>query len=62
MMSSVDKKMIEIIFSNIMLKDEFPNFGSPETMCNKCMFHEIVCWPAPGYIGCFHGWKREKDD
>ena len=62
MMSKSDMKMIEIIFNNIMLKDEFPKFGSPETRCDKCMFYNVVCWPAPRYVGCFHGWKKEKDD
>lgn len=39
----------------------FPNFGSPETLCSKCMFHKTVCFPDPKHIGCLGGWKRGKE-
>lgn len=61
MISNTDKKMIEMIFENIMLKGEFPKFGSPTTKCSKCIFHEIVCYPSSTCVGCFNGWKREDE-
>ena len=61
MMNSIDKKMIEMTFENIMTKGEFPKFGSPETECNKCMFYRIACCPPSYCVGCFSGWKREVD-
>lgn len=61
MISNIDKKMINIIYENIVKKGEFPKMGSPETRCEKCMFYGIACIPLPEYVGCYHGWKREKE-
>lgn len=61
MINDIDKKMIKIIYENIMEKCEFPKFGSPETKCDKCMFYGVACQPLPKYIGCYHGWKREEE-
>ena len=61
MASNAEKKIIETIFENIMLKGEFPKFGSPETKCSKCMFCKVVCYPSSSCVGCFHGWKREEE-
>ena len=60
-MNNIDKMMIIKIYDNIVNKCEFPKFGSPETRCDKCMFHGIACLPLQGYVGCFHGWKREEE-
>ena len=57
MMGNTEKKMIEVIYENIMTKAEFPKFGSPEIHCNKCMFCGITCHPSADYVGCLHGWK-----
>ena len=62
MINNIDKKMIEVVFENIMLNDEFPKFGSPETECSKCMFYNIVCLPSSARVGCYHGWKREGEN
>ena len=61
MMSNSDKKMIEVIYEDIMTKAEFPKFGSPETNCNTCMFYNVVCYPSSNCVGCYHGWKREEE-
>ncbi len=53
-----NKTMLKVIFEN-MKKGVMPNFGSPETKCNKCMFHGIVCEPlSENVVGCLGGWKR----
>lgn len=59
MVSETDKKMIKLLFDNAMLKGEYPNFGFPETRCDKCMFAGIACETSPEYVGCLGGWKRE---
>ena len=51
--------MARVVFEN-MKKGQLPNFGSPETKCDKCMFCGGVCNPAPGVVGCLGGWKRDK--
>ena len=44
-----------------MTKGEYPNFGSPECRCSKCMFHKVACNPSgKNVVGCFHGWKIEE--
>lgn len=61
-MNVIEKKIINDLFMNIITKGEFPNFGSPEVKCKRCMFYEIACKPSDKYVvGCFHGWKREAD-
>lgn len=52
-----NKIMLKAIFED-MKKGNFPNFGSPETKCNKCIFYGIVCDPGAEYVGCLGGWKR----
>lgn len=61
MINSIEKKLVKVLYNNIVTKYEFPKFGSPETKCSKCMFHNIACYPAPAYVGCYHGWKREEE-
>ena len=59
-MNVIEKKIINDIFMNIITKGEFPDFGSPEVKCNKCMFYEVACKPSgKDVVGCFHGWKKE---
>ena len=60
-MSNTEKKIIYVIYENIINNGEFPNFGSPEIKCNKCMFYGIACHPSSDYVGCYHGWKREEE-
>lgn len=61
MISNVEKKIIQTVYENIITKYEFPNFGSPEIKCSKCMFYGVACFPASDCVGCYHGWKREKE-
>lgn len=60
-MNVIEKKIINDIFRKIITNGEFPNFGSPEVRCDKCMFNKIVCPSSnkPNVVGCFHGWKKE---
>ena len=53
-----NKTILKAVFEN-MKQGIFPNFGSPEIKCNKCMFYGVVCVPNPEYVGCLGGWKRE---
>lgn len=55
----VEETIIKAFYERIMTKGEFPKFGSPETRCDKCMFHNVACFPSSDCVGCFHGWKRE---
>ena len=57
-MNIIEEKIIKEIYTNIMTKGEYPEFGSPEVYCNKCMFHNIACFPSKDAVGCFHGWKK----
>ena len=59
--NKIEEKIIRNIFENIIQNGVYPTFGSPETRCNKCMFFGITCMPSPEYIGCYGGWKREKE-
>lgn len=52
-----NKTILKTIFEDTK-RGVWPNFGSPETKCIKCMFYGIVCDPDPKYVGCFGGWKR----
>lgn len=60
-MNIIEEKIINHLYMNVMTKGEYPNFGSPECRCDKCMFYEVACRPGDNYVGCFHGWKREGD-
>lgn len=60
MISNTDKKIIKMIYENIVHNGEFPKFGSPEIKCDKCMFYGVACLPLPDYVGCYYGWKREE--
>jgi hypothetical protein len=56
MMNIIEEKIIKEIYTNIMTKGEYPNFGSPECKCSKCMFHNVACTPIhKDAVGCFHG-------
>ena len=57
----IEEKIINDAFMNIVTKGEFPEFGSPEVRCNKCMFNKIICPSSnkPDVVGCFHGWKKQ---
>ena len=57
----IEEKIIIDAFMNIVTKGEFPEFGSPEVRCNKCMFNKIICPSSnkPDVVGCFHGWKKQ---
>lgn len=57
-MSKVDRIIIRAIYEQLRKGDK-PNFGSPETKCNKCMFNEVICIPDEAITGCMGGWKRE---
>ena len=59
-MYKIEEKIIRDIFEN-MKNEIFPEFGSPETRCNKCMFYEVVCPPRYDRVGCYGGWKREEE-
>lgn len=59
-MNKVDERIVRNIF-NDMQKGIWPKFGSPETRCDKCMFFGIICLPSPEYVGCYCGWKKEKE-
>lgn len=56
-MNKVDKIIIKNIHEDIIKKGIWPNFGSPETKCNKCMFFGVTCGPVAGRVGCLGGWK-----
>lgn len=58
-MTEVEKKIMQEIFADIK-KGKFPDFGSPETKCEKCMFYKTVCFQSAEYVGCLGGWKRGK--
>jgi len=59
-MNKTENQIVKKIFCD-MENGVFPNFGSPETKCDKCMFYGIACCPAPEYVGCLGGWKREEE-
>lgn len=62
-MNIIEEKIINDIFTKVITKGEYPNFGSPECKCNKCMFHNVACFPTnKNAVGCFHGWKKEEDE
>ena len=61
MIKNIDKKMIKLLHDNIRTNGTYPNFGSPETKCAKCMFYMISCFPSPQYVGCLGGWKKEEE-
>ena len=58
--NKVDEIILRNIFEDIQ-KGIYPKFGSPEIKCNKCMFYKVTCSPSPEYVGCYGGWKREKE-
>ena len=60
-MNVIEEKIVNHLYENVITKGEYPNFGSPEVHCNKCMFYEVACKPSDECVGCFHGWKRESD-
>lgn len=61
-MNVIEKKIINDAFMNVITKGQYPEYGSPETKCNKCMFYKVSCQPSnENVVGCFHGWKREKE-
>ena len=55
----LEKKVITFIYENIINKGKYPDFGSPEVKCNKCMFYKIICPPSDIRVGCYGGWKKE---
>ncbi len=59
-MDKIDEKIVKNIFENIQ-KGIYPKFGSPEIKCSKCMFFGVICLPSTEYVGCYGGWKREKE-
>jgi len=62
MMSIIEEKIIKDAYMNILTNGEYPQFGSPEVRCDKCMFYKVVCYPSnETVVGCFHGWRREKE-
>lgn len=55
----IEEKLIKNAFMNVITKGEYPNFGSPECKCDKCMFYKVACEPKDkNVVGCFHGWKK----
>lgn len=60
MLKKFEKVLIKVIFAELK-KGNIPNFGSPETKCNKCMFFETACFPTPDVVGCLGGWKGGDD-
>lgn len=62
MIGFIEEAIIRNAFMNMITKGEYPDFGSPECRCNKCMFYKVMCNPKDeNVVGCFHGWKREKE-
>lgn len=61
-MNIIEAKIINDIYTKVITKGEYPDFGSPEVLCSKCMFHNIACFPSGNTAGCFHGWKKEGID
>ena len=59
-MNIIEEKIIVDAFMDIVIKGEYPKFGSPEVHCNKCMFYGIACNPSDNIVGCFHGWKKKQ--
>jgi hypothetical protein len=60
-MNIIEEKIINDIFTKVITKGEYPEFGSPEVLCSKCMFHNVACFPTnKNAVGCFHGWKKEE--
>lgn len=57
-MGKVDRIIIRAIYEQLR-KGHEPQFGSPETKCDKCMFNKVVCIPDEAITGCLGGWKRE---
>ncbi len=57
----IEEKLIKNAFIGVITKGEYPNFGSPECKCDKCMFYKVACVPPSGYVGCLGGWKREEE-
>lgn len=63
MIDNLEKEIIKMVYENIMNKGEYPNFGSPEIHCDKCMFYRVACRPYSDIVvGCFLGWKREQEE
>lgn len=63
MMNIIEDAIIVNAFNNIITKGKYPEFGSPEVHCDKCMFHKVTCFPTnKNAVGCFHGWKKEGTD
>ena len=62
-MNVIEEKIIADTFMNIIKNGKFPEFGSPDCRCDKCMFNKIICPSSnkPDVAGCFHGWKMETD-
>ena len=61
-MNVIEEKIINDAFMKVITKGEYPEFGSPEVRCNKCMFYKVACKPSgKNVVGCFHGWKREEE-
>ena len=61
-MNVIEEKIINDVFMKVITKGEYPEFGSPECRCNKCMFYGIACNPSDkNVVGCFHGWTREEE-
>lgn len=62
MVSEIERRAVSKIFRD-MANGKFPNFGSPETRCHRCMFYKVVCplMELDNRVGCLGGWKREVD-
>lgn len=60
-MDKIDGIIIKNIHEDIIKRGVYPKFGSPEIKCAKCMFYKVTCSPSPEYVGCYGGWKREKE-
>ena len=61
-MNIIEETIINNLFKNIVTKGQYPEFGSPECKCNKCMFYKVACPSShkQNVAGCFHGWKRDE--
>lgn len=59
-MNIIEEAIINELFIDIVTKGNYPEFGSPECRCKKCMFYKVACTPPSAkVVGCFHGWKKE---
>lgn len=58
--STVHKMVMNMLYDNIMKRDEYPKVGRPTMKCSECAFYKEQCIPQPDVVGCFKGWTLMK--